>query len=69
MLVCEGVEGYRMKAVKCSGQASAIPGIFLYACTHTQVLIPKLKIIFKIIYSFIVNTLGLSVKLASNISL
>jgi hypothetical protein len=57
MLVCEGVGRIQNEGseVKCSGQASAIPGIFLYACTHTQVLIPKFKIIFKIIYSSILK--------------
>jgi hypothetical protein len=49
MLVCEGVGRMQNKGseVKCSGKASAIPGVFPYARTHTQVLIPKLKIIFK----------------------
>jgi hypothetical protein len=48
MLVCEGVGRIQNESseVKCSLQASAIPQIVLHM--HTDVLIPKLIIIFKI---------------------
>jgi hypothetical protein len=48
MLVCEGVGRILNEdsEVKCSGQGFAIPHIVLHM--HTEVLIPKLIIIFKI---------------------